>query len=248
MSSTKIGARVRSASAIASLGRASIATVSPLQREVDERVERVLLQVADDDLLHRRLEVLDDVAQQVVRHRPRRRDVLDLQRDRVGLEDARPRSAARVCPSLSRRMTIGMLVIGSTISPLIVISICMASYNARRLDAALSNSSTALAPHAVRPGALDAHRQPSGRSTPAGPGRLTTTFCARPARQLGVAPPARRVDEHVDRPARPAPRSASVWIVALQRLQRHDPPRLLLLAAHRRAAASRPACSAAAST
>ena len=31
------------------------------------------------------------------------------------------------CPSLSRRMTIGMFVIGSTISPLIVISICMAS-------------------------------------------------------------------------------------------------------------------------
>ena len=30
-------------------------------------------------------------------------------------------------PSLSRRMTIGMLVIGSTISPLIVISISMAS-------------------------------------------------------------------------------------------------------------------------
>ena len=94
VSSTKIGARVRSASAIASLGRASIATVSPFERQVDERVERVLLQVADDDLLHRRLQVLDDVAQQVVRHRPRRRDVLDLQRDGVGLEDARPRSAA----------------------------------------------------------------------------------------------------------------------------------------------------------
>ncbi len=29
------------------------------------------------------------------------------------------------CPSLSRRMMIGMLVMGSTISPLIVISICM---------------------------------------------------------------------------------------------------------------------------
>ncbi len=31
------------------------------------------------------------------------------------------------CPSLSRRMTIGVLVMGSTISPLMVISICMAS-------------------------------------------------------------------------------------------------------------------------
>ena len=30
-------------------------------------------------------------------------------------------------PSLSRRMTIGMFVAGSTISPLIVISICMAA-------------------------------------------------------------------------------------------------------------------------
>src|SRR5206468_2309612 len=33
------------------------------------------------------------------------------------------------CPSLSRRMTIGMFVIGSTISPLMVISICIWRYN-----------------------------------------------------------------------------------------------------------------------
>src|ERR1035437_4867570 len=61
-----------------------------VQPQVDERVERVLLQVADDHLLHRRLEVLDDVAQEIMRHRPRRRDVLDLQRDRVGLENPDP--------------------------------------------------------------------------------------------------------------------------------------------------------------
>ena len=61
-----------------------------VHREVDQRVERVLLQVADDDLLDRRLQVVDHVPQQVVRHRPRRRDVLDLQRDGVRLEDADP--------------------------------------------------------------------------------------------------------------------------------------------------------------
>ena len=31
------------------------------------------------------------------------------------------------CPSLSRRMTIGMFVTGSTISPLMLISICIVS-------------------------------------------------------------------------------------------------------------------------
>src|SRR5437762_1401335 len=59
-----------------------------VQRQVDERVEGVLLQVADDDLFDFGLQIADDVAQQIVGHRPRRRDVLDLQRDRVRLEDA----------------------------------------------------------------------------------------------------------------------------------------------------------------
>jgi hypothetical protein len=85
--------------------------------QVDERVERVLLQVADDDLLHCRLQILDDVPDQVVCHRPRRLDVLDLQRDGVGLEHA-TQIGGTFCPSRSRRMMIGMLVIGSTISPL----------------------------------------------------------------------------------------------------------------------------------
>ena len=61
-----------------------------VQREIDERVERVLLQIADDDLLDRGLEIVDDVAQQIVCHRPGGRDVLDLQRDGVRLEDADP--------------------------------------------------------------------------------------------------------------------------------------------------------------
>ena len=62
----------------------------PVHEQVDERVERVLSQVGDDDLLDVRLEVADDVLQQVVRHRPRRRHVLHLQGDGVGLEDADP--------------------------------------------------------------------------------------------------------------------------------------------------------------
>ena len=81
---------MRSASAIASLGRASIATGPGGVLQVDHRVEGVLLQVAHDDLVDGGLQVLDDVAQQVVRHRPRRLDVLDLQRDGVGLEHADP--------------------------------------------------------------------------------------------------------------------------------------------------------------
>ena len=54
------------------------------------RVEGVLLQVADHDLVDACLKVVDDVAKQVVRHRPRRRDVLDLEGDGVRLGDANP--------------------------------------------------------------------------------------------------------------------------------------------------------------
>ena len=49
-----------------------------------------VLQVADDDAIDAPLEVRDDVAQQVVRHGPRRCHVLDLQRDGVRLENADP--------------------------------------------------------------------------------------------------------------------------------------------------------------
>ena len=47
VSSTRMGERVRSASAIASLGRASTATRSPLTVQVNDREESVLLEVAD---------------------------------------------------------------------------------------------------------------------------------------------------------------------------------------------------------
>src|SRR5687767_13934202 len=57
---------------------------------MDDGVEGVLLQVADDDTIDPAVEVGDDVSKKVVRHRTRRRDVLDLQRDGVGLEQANP--------------------------------------------------------------------------------------------------------------------------------------------------------------
>src|SRR5947209_15382173 len=58
--------------------------------EVEDGEERVVLEVGHDDLEHLDLERLEDVLDQVVRHRPRRRDLLQLQRDGVGLEDADP--------------------------------------------------------------------------------------------------------------------------------------------------------------
>ena len=61
-----------------------------VQSEVDHRVKGILLQIADDDLLHRRLQIGDDIAQQVVRHRAWRRDVLDLKCDRIRLEESDP--------------------------------------------------------------------------------------------------------------------------------------------------------------
>ena len=66
------------------------------------------------------------------------------------------------CPSLSRRMMIGMFVIGSTMSPLIVISICIGPPSAVKVD--VSTSAPRLSPDAVRSRTLDAHG-PSARST-----------------------------------------------------------------------------------
>src|SRR5215217_4405861 len=57
-------------------------------------------------------------------------------------------------PSLSRRITIGMLVSGSTINPLIVISICMMSYNLGAEPGAV-NRFERPAPDAVRAAAFD---------------------------------------------------------------------------------------------
>ena len=86
------------------------------------------------------------------------------------------------CPSLSRRITIGMFVIGSTISPLIVISICMAPYN---LGAATPLS-----------------RRPTHRRRPqtlCGPARSTRTGTVRP---IHVGRP-RQVDHDVLRSCGP---------------------------------------------
>src|SRR5438128_12217143 len=126
------------------------------------------------------------------------------------------------CPSLSRRMTIGMFVMGSTINPLMVISICMVSTlltladsprcqpprsaaasvvtapvaTQRRPAVPLCQAGRA-APEAVRTRTLDANRQhapdPRGRT-----GHIHDDIAARAARKLRVAPPARGVDEHLD--------------------------------------------------
>src|SRR6188472_985144 len=84
------------------------------------------------------------------------------------------------CPSLSRRMMMGMLVIGSTISPLIVISICMA----------------------LRPLAAEAVRIRAGnadRDDLSDPRRIARQVDhgvpRRAAGELPLAPPAGRVDQ-----------------------------------------------------
>src|SRR6185503_7865022 len=85
------------------------------------------------------------------------------------------------CPSLSRRITIGVFVMGSTISPLIDISICM-TYR--------------LSPDAVCTRALDMNAH--GPADPAGRSRhVDADVLRRATRKLGLAPPARRVDEHL---------------------------------------------------
>src|SRR6476619_5083908 len=85
-------------------------------------------------------------------------------------------------PSLSRRITIGVFVIGSTIRPLIDISICMMP---------------CLSPDAVRARAFDAdpHRLPD----PCRRARQIDDDVLRgPSGDLALAPPARRVNQHVD--------------------------------------------------
>src|SRR5262245_62805721 len=86
------------------------------------------------------------------------------------------------CPSLSRRITIGVLVMGSTISPLIDISICMA---------------LRLSPDAVRARAFDADAH--GPADPrCRPRQVDDDVLRRAARDFALATPAGSVDEHVD--------------------------------------------------
>ena len=92
--------------------------------QVDQRVEGVLLQVADDHLVHRAVERLDDVAQQVVGHRTLRRDVLDLQADGVGLVPPDP-DRQHALPVLVPEDDDRVVRDGVEDEPLMVISICM---------------------------------------------------------------------------------------------------------------------------
>src|SRR6185503_1011515 len=131
----------------------------------------------------------------------------------IALASKTPTQIGRTrCPSLSRRMMMGILVIGSTIRPLIVISICMA----HRL------ASEAIR---VRAGNPHVHDPPD----PLGlAGQVHHRVARRPPRQLPVAPPARRVDQDrlysTDRRGEKLPLNA-----LLQPLQLDDPPRLLVL-------------------
>src|SRR5258707_13257468 len=114
------------------------------------------------------------------------------------------------CPSLSRRMMIGMFVMGSTISPLIVISIC----TTHRLPA-----------QTVRIGPGDPHRDDlpdPGRVA----GQVHDRVAGRPARELPLAAPARRVDQDRLDPADGRLEQLPPNRL-LTRLQRHDPARLL---------------------
>ena len=145
-----------------------------VERQVDERVEGVLLQVADDDLLHRRLEVRDDVAQQIVRHRPRRGDVLDLQRDGVGLEDPHPdrQDLLAVLVAQDDDRHVRDRVDHQSLDRHLDLHDV---YNLGPSRGAV-NSSVRLPPHAVRARPLDADTSPARPIHSAGPGRFTTTF------------------------------------------------------------------------
>jgi hypothetical protein len=86
---------------------------------VNHRVEGVLLQVADDDLVNGRVEVLDDVAQQIGRG-----VWMFSICSAIAFASNTPTQIGNTFwPSVSLKMMIGMLVMGSTINPLMFISI-----------------------------------------------------------------------------------------------------------------------------
>src|SRR5262245_9651342 len=102
------------------------------------------------------------------------------------------------CPSLSRRITIGVFVIGSTISPLIVISICMA--HPAILESLAPTSPFQMfgsAPDAVRAGTLDphGHRPPDPRRRAR---QVDDDVLRRTTRELRLTPSACGVDQDVD--------------------------------------------------
>src|SRR4029079_621037 len=125
-------------------------------------------------------------------------------------------------PSLSRRMMMGMLVIGSTINPLIVISICMVIALCPR-----RRRGGRFAAQAVRIRSGDRHRYDTPDPCRFA-GKIHDRVAGGPARELPGAPTALRV--HQDR-LDPTERGLEQLPLdrPLERLQRHDPPRLLLL-------------------
>jgi len=92
---------------------------------VYDGVEGIVLELGDGNPLQARAEALHEVPQEVVSHRPWGDDLLEFERDGVGLEDAHPDRQDGISAG-SRRMMIGMFVMGSIINPLIFISTSIA--------------------------------------------------------------------------------------------------------------------------
>jgi len=85
-----MGASARTASAIASEGRESTSNYGAILLDGDLRVEGVLAQFGYGDLDDLRAELAEDVGHEIVRHRSRRRGVLQLHQDRGRLRMADP--------------------------------------------------------------------------------------------------------------------------------------------------------------
>ena len=157
-------------------------------------------------------------------------------------------------PSLSLRITMGMLVIGSTISPLMRHFDQHGVLSLRRIRCLQRQGR--LAPQAVRPRPRDPdrhrapdpcarRRSPSYRSAPENSLRCSRSSAPRALRALRAGSPSPPGRRHVAPTASSCSRGLNL---PLQRLQRHDARRLLVLAHIVRHPLRRPACSAAAST
>src|SRR5687768_8274578 len=100
------------------------------------------------------------------------------------------------CPSESRSRMIGMLVTGSTISPLIVISICMALWLTLGLDTS-GVKLKCFSGEAIRAGARNPHRHCAPQPL-AGTREIDDGIAERAPGEFPVAPPADRINQHVD--------------------------------------------------
>ena len=87
----------------------------------DHGVEGVVLQFADHHFANAGSQAEQQGLDQIVRHGPRRRNLFDLEGNRIGLVD--PTQIGRMAfPFMSFSITMGMLVTGSIINPRIFIS------------------------------------------------------------------------------------------------------------------------------